>query len=854
MKIARLLLVMLLVLGGTNFVHGQDVNIQVNQLGVGGRVRPGDMAGLLVSVSSDRDEAFNAWVQWEVRNVDGDIGEYGRFLTINPASAGASRFWLYAPLSPFTDASAFWTIGVYEADDGERGARVGQQVYAVQQPANIVPPDIGMIGVMGQFRAQLGDLSLRPLDSLPIATHEQTLTVSGIQSNELPDRWWGLSSYEAIYWGDTSNAPPSQMNIDSTLALVDWISRGGHLIVSLPAGGNPWGIGTSGQIPRELERLLPCYERTQANESVRQPRAIEDVPVRELMETIAKSGYESRIPAVLNRAITMRVFQDPSDGFDVLDNHYQPLIRLPDGKTLVIQRTFGAGHITVIGLDLTQPELRENGLPQSDVFWNRILSRRADTPTSGEWAAITKADIDNTDIGGMSTQRLGRGELFADAINQSQQAGLGLLLALILFLLYWLVAGPGAFMVLKSYGLSRHSWLAFGLAAIVFTGLAWVAVTVLPNRKLNVRHLTVLDHVAQPTWDTRDARTEPQMMHATSYMSVYNPSYNDIPLRIEAATPRQLDLLVPYFPAQRNAQEFPNADRFLVNIAPDLNDDITLTLPSRATSTLVEADWRGTVTADWGSMIREDPNDPIRVVEEITPTGRSQVLRGTLSHDLPGSLRNVTIYWVRSNRVPHAGYLRDGNTFKPWKAVRQTGQLLNVGSAASLPQQFTPWDADTPFPLRLAANDSGRLEQTLDRLTNDVRGGRMQQFQGSISDTERRELLSAMTLFQHLEPPRYLKATPEDNSTDRDAWIYRVDGRELDLSAWLNRPCLIVVGYLYDVPLPLPLRIGNDDEAPPSSGMTMVRWILPLELDEPKSFPTLISEDAPAPTATLTEG
>jgi hypothetical protein len=55
-------------------------------------------------------------------------------------------------------------------------------------------------------------------------------------------------------------------------------------------------------------------------------------------------------------------------------------------------------------------------------------------------------------------------------------------------------------------------------------------------------------------------------------------------------------------------------------------------------------------------------------------------------------------------------------------------------------------------------------------------------------------------------------------------------GRELDLSAWFTRPCLIVFGYLDEAPTPVPLLV--EGRTPASVGLTVVRWIYPLPLDE----------------------
>jgi len=60
-------------------------------------------------------------------------------------------------------------------------------------------------------------------------------------------------------------------------------------------------------------------------------------------------------------------------------------------------------------------------------------------------------------------------------------------------------------------------------------------------------------------------------------------------------------------------------------------------------------------------------------------------------------------------------------------------------------------------------------------------------------------------------------------------------GRELDLSIWLSRPCLIIMGQLNDSKTPIPLRVEGEEVH--SSGITFVRWIYPLPVEESELSP-----------------
>jgi hypothetical protein len=84
-----------------------------------------------------------------------------------------------------------------------------------------------------------------------------------------------------------------------------------------------------------------------------------------------------------------------------------------------------------------------------------------------------------------------------------------------------------------------------------------------------------------------------------------------------------------------------------------------------------------------------------------------------------------------------------------------------------------------------------------------------------------------LSIFHQLTPPKYHRVADKEPET---VVMTRKLGRELDLSEWFTRPCLIVIGVLENSSTPVPLRV--DGRAPASDGLTVVRWIYPLPLDE----------------------
>src|SRR5436190_1654363 len=86
------------------------VTIDVDQFGVGGAIRQGDLAAVRLKLTSNLTQPTAVWVQWQVPNADGDIGEYGRSLTLTPNQT--SLTWIYAPLSQDVGPTSVWTVRV----------------------------------------------------------------------------------------------------------------------------------------------------------------------------------------------------------------------------------------------------------------------------------------------------------------------------------------------------------------------------------------------------------------------------------------------------------------------------------------------------------------------------------------------------------------------------------------------------------------------------------------------------------------------------------------------------------------------------------------------------------------------
>ena len=781
-----------------------DVEIEVEQIGVGNAYRPGAITAMRLVLTSSLDEPTPAWVQWEVPNAEGDIAEYGRSVVLNPGSR--ELLWLYAPLSPHTTDNTRWTVRVFEERDGRRRRELGgdSRISPARTGSARIDLDTGMIAVVGRARMRLEDYSNTwNKRTNPPGAHESTRIISGIAPQAMPDRWEGLIAFEAVVWSD---AVPQQLRVDSAAALREYVRRGGHLIIILPEAGNPWGLGLLAET--WLDDLLPGQA----------PRKV-DVMLSKLMPIISKT----RLPPVRDFELSLRVFKEIGGSFNAIDNRYEPLVAMEDGRVIAVQRLVDFGRITIIGIDLTSQRLASMRLPQADAFWNRILGRRNDTPQPDELLIMQDNDPRMLSRGSANEVSIGDGRLL-DGINKSGEAAGGLLAAALLFAAYWVVAGPGGFFFLKHQRMVRHSWLVFAATAGVFTAIAWGGVRLLRQSDTEFRHVTFLDHVVRPG---TSLGSEPHYQRAVSWGSLYLPKYGTVDVSIEPdpGESGQNLLFTWEAPPPKQPDRFPNVDRYVIDVG---RSPANYKLPVRAAATQLYVNWMGALDPDWGGTLRVDPDDPIRVI--AGPDG-SPRLSGTLINDLPGVLRDVCVIWVSNNRIPQRQYVWEDDELS-WVPPFRSGEMLNTGDMWASDAGAEPWYPGTTLSLAdFVPDGTTDLQRNIDKKYIDPEEGdglnipgvgRPEWQAGNLHN-----YMEMLSIYHQLTPPRYIR---EGNKDPETAVITRRLTRELDLSAWFTRPCLIIIGYLDASETPVPILV--DGKTPRSEGLTVLRWIYPLPLVE----------------------
>lgn len=784
-----------------------DLKLDVERFGVAGVVRPGGWVGVRVVVQDSAAKPRELVIRLSIPDADGDEPLNQREIATNPGVR--QGVWLYLRLPAGFKPGDRLTLAAFEgvesaAPAGGRALQGGRPLArATITTRNEVSSVVGLAAVVGNKSFGLLRFGLRADngDSARFG-HELTRVESGLIPAELPDRWQGLAPFDFLVWG---GGDPGELRAERASAVREWVRRGGHLIVVLPAIGETWTNAKA----TELSSMLPIV-------SVRRREGVDLTPYRPMLA--------ERANAVMPKD---GVVHDFTPAPDAAPGEAMRILNGPDGACVVARRLHGAGAVTLVGIDLNHRAFAEAERLDPAVFWNRVLGRRGLAPT--------QADIDRRYAPGgegfPSRSAVKFDGDIAGQIAKSGKASAGVLLGFVLFALYWLVAGPGGFAILKKRGLVRHAWLGYVAAAAVFTVIAWGGANLIREKRVQGTHLTIIDHVfGQPT------------ERARVWMSLLVPKYGTATFGVGeggavSATPDSSDLAAAWEPPPEQGGSggtFPDARGYVV----DTRSPSSMTFPTRSTVKQLQIDWAG--GPPWKMPLPVAPADESGAIPSGLGTIRLRPnraldqswLTGALSHDLPGELRDALIIVVPPQRDLGRGVL----------------STQTIADARAFAVDRWPPGSENSLVLdRVTIQRSGSdttlasyLRSQLNRYTNSL----YKREEDKVDLSSAADRLVASSFLSQFEG-----ITPAQGRTDTVPWATRQNTHGLDLGRWLSQPCLIIIGSLGSekegAACPVPMTI--DGEKFTTTGRTIVRWIYPLP-DEPPPFFATENADAPAST------
>jgi hypothetical protein len=378
----------------------------------------------------------------------------------------------------------------------QQGRRVGgaSQETAMPQPPESIMPDESLILTMGRpqgvetiaelpgFKAASG----RPARSTSV---EIVTARIDAQAGSMPGRWYGYDAARAIVVDTGDRETVASLDALRGQPLVDWVERGGHLIVA---------VGANWQAVRDsvLAPILPGL-----------PSGQEKVASLEALDTFAGSNKSITPPGTRPTMITK---------LEEVDERRGTVLSMMSGLPLVVRGTHGFGRVTLIALDVDQKPFSD--WVDRSLFWVRAIELRR--PRGDQTAGGPNMG------GGSRFYQYGASDMSTQLrVALEQFPGVKLIpfgwVAFFIFL-YILLIGPGDYFFLKKV-LKRMelTWITFPTIVVTVSLVAYYAAYILKGNDLLVNKVDVVD-IDQAAGLGR----------GNTWLSLFSPQNRDYTIRV----------------------------------------------------------------------------------------------------------------------------------------------------------------------------------------------------------------------------------------------------------------------------------------------------------------------------------
>jgi hypothetical protein len=780
-------LLVLLLAAGVARADVEPINLTVAQDDVGfmGQIKPGLWNPIRLTIENPSATPMAVDCQWSLKDFDKDIVIASRHVTV-PARR-KQTVWVYGcvPVTAMQTSNPEWKIQVIESDT--------KQVLAQKMIDTIRAPmaDRRFIAMSGNSRLGLGDFSIDATGSsdtkLQVHHHELTQLARGLEAANLPDRWYGYDTLDALIL--TPDIDPTRIPPEVFAGMREWVKRGGHVVIVMPTVNESWSQSAG-------KDFLPDAEMVR-KEGMDLPKWLGD-PKK---QTNLKLEYYTFVPK--NKSMGVLYKDDKQNA-------------------VVVTRQMGFGAVTVLGINVTDGNLEALGLPNGLYnIWHRVFGWRA--------PAYNKATLNSFTLEKSETKIKSRGDEFeidtllvssSGAITASIQ--LYAMAAIVIFAAYWLIAGPVSYLVLRVRKKTYHSWLTFFGVVVVFSAGVWAVAWVSRPQNTLQSHVTFYDmDVAQ------------KVVRCQSWAQVSCPDFarQEVSLAPGERKDHTNTVACPGMNADK-AMARGWVDVQTINI--DAGAPNQQLVPFRSSAKLFQLRYFGRAPLPGQTNAADDPAGGNETTWPI-PTGKVTAMKaglsGSLTHKLPDALTNVILVYCPGDDEPPVVWRPNNVSWGP-------GDVLNLSNVtASTPMWLVRDPRGANWSNRQVSDIEGFLGGTLRSVFNGLGQNPYQHNYGghapdekTVQEPTKVSIVQAISFFDMLPPPEFMvkkavdqNQNPVFNEQGQADALVRGQCRLLDLSKLTTQPKLIVIGVMTSGGNPTPVMLGGRPVE--GRGMTVVRYI-----------------------------
>lgn len=458
-------------------VRAQDVEARLTRVGLfsGGvpLLRADAWSFAEVELRYRGAEPFDGELRLDQRDRDGDIVTYRLPVALAPGADWRPYQVYFVPQAIAPGESV--RVRLHDAS--------GEQVIlkddkGLKTRELLGPPAVGLraddlLVVDLTHPARLTHVAMLDMDLRRLADRVNPRKVRSLTPRELPTQWHGLDAVDALVWDD---ADPSDLTLQQTTALVDWVRNGGRLLIT--ASKNWQALAAS-----PLADALPVTLNglSQRNEA------------QEFLDLVGNEEYEGRLDRLYLKQGLSRCKMSPRPGAI-------PIPAECPNQQIAYRRYLGRGMIVFVGASLNEL------LPPPGNLRRIAMDVDADRD---------RFDADDPFLGTACERIVARRLLGLPGVHKQEQnllfmvtdlfgflrssiafESVGtkfLIFAIVFALAYTLVATFGSFWYLRRRGWEHHCWTAFGVVSIAGSVVGTGMVGLLRGVTTRLWQTTVID-------------------------------------------------------------------------------------------------------------------------------------------------------------------------------------------------------------------------------------------------------------------------------------------------------------------------------------------------------------------------
>ena len=602
----------------------------------------------------------------------------------------------------------------------------------------------------------------------------EDVTMIGVQVRDLPENVIGYDAIDAIVW---LNANPAELHAggdERFRALKSYVRRGGQLVI---CQSPEW------QRTLEFGDLLPVtIQGVQDEQDLSPLREMAQPENRTIERTPGEVDPWARLrgPYRIARAT-------PKPGA-VVDEWVYWNASHSDFSPYIARVPYGLGSVTWVAQDLGDPAITSRAKEGWPYVWERVFDWKNDpipvtTKTeerlTAPFSAATSIDIGRSLISGLNLE--------------SKTAWL-VTLAIVFFIAYWLVAGPGVFAFLVGKRRTQLSWFLFAASAVGATLITVLLVQLVLRGPPELRHFSVI----------KAAPNEPAVVH--SRLGLYIPRDGFQKVQLADTLPNAVSTLsaLAINPAfLLNVPDMQGPEYFVPVVEATTTEPPAVRVPYSSTLKQLQATWVGNLTGR---------------VEGSATLVEEGMIAGTITNGTGVRLKNIYVAF----KNPGYGEPVDYVLYIPrWDA----------GVTLDLNREFNTADDGSRIEMVGEGKTPENGKKLLGRLAIDwsrywyapIRGSNMlgDGTRDDFADRVRRSL-PMMSFFDRLPPVRN-----ESGKNDRFELLRR-GGRHLDRSGALAAGALVVIAEA-DGPMKLPFPLDVEGDRIGGSGVNFYQFVLPID-------------------------